>query len=86
MIKMFVYDNYDIKDIADDWGRPGGRIPRESCLAISAHHLKEERKLHHHDEAASRWCSKQNKTEKFFLQRLRISSAGSNSPPRLSRT
>jgi len=39
-----------------EWGWPGGRTPLESCLAISAHHSKEEWGLHHHDEVARRRC------------------------------
>jgi len=46
----------------DNCGWPDDRTPRESCLAISAHHSKEERGLHHHDEATRCWG---------FLQRMR---------------
>jgi len=36
-------------------GVTGWSDPRESCLAISAHHSEQERRLHHHDEAARHW-------------------------------
>jgi len=32
-------------------------VPRENCLTISAHLLVGMWRLHHHDEAARRWCS-----------------------------
>jgi len=38
-----------------------GRLtPRENCFAISAHHSVKEWGLHHHNEAARRWCRKIN--------------------------
>jgi len=44
------------KQNPDDWGRPDGRTPQGSCLAISAHLSREERGSHHHVDAAKRWC------------------------------
>jgi len=63
--------------IPDDWGRPDGRAPRDSCLAISAH-LSDRRA----GTVPPRWGGETLvQAAEFFMQRLRTPSAGSNSPP-----
>jgi len=49
-----VHSGRDGKGPVDDWRRPDGRTPLESCLAILAYCSEEERGLHHHDEAVRR--------------------------------
>jgi len=58
------------------WGRPDGRTPRGSYLAISAHLSDRGAGPHHHVEAARRWCSKSSAQLLPFLTSVQILSRG----------